>query len=395
MHALLMGYYGTRNLGDEMMLLCLRRWLEQQDIEITVVCEYPDEFKRRHQLPVVQNWPLLGQWAWRSVWLRGGAVRLIRSVAGCDALIIGGGDLIREDCGWKQFMFTIEKILLAALLRKPVYLVNIGIGRPRSRFGRAILGWSLRYCRQIIVRDRRSLDICENLHAGGVTRLVPDIALSLPELLPEIVSSGQTDLRRAPYVLVCLRADPNLFRQYDLNEPKIQTLAAELDHVVEQYGLDIVFIPFQGLERAERDDNRFHQRVVAAMRHASRAEIRPWTDDLGEICGWFQGAQGVLAMRLHAAVLAICFQRPCILMPYDHKLREFGQLMGISDVIYAETLESPAQLRSVLASALNGSPSAGTPRAASPECVSRWTDIVLEPAGPTNPPVSNFSDCSR
>lgn len=376
MHALLMGYYGARNLGDEMMLLCLRRWLEQQGIEITVVSEYPDEVKRRHQLPVVQNWPLLGQWAWRSVWLRGGAVRLVRAVAGCDALIIGGGDLIREDCGWKQFLFPIEKILLAALLRKPVYLVNIGIGRPRTCYGRRILGWSLRYCRQIIVRDRRSLDICENLHAGGVTRLAPDIALSLPELLPEIVGSGQTD-HRAPYVLVCLRANPNLFRQYDLNEPKIQSLAAGLDYVVEQYGLDIVFLPFQGLEKAGLDDNRFHQRVAAAMRHASRTEIRPWTDDLREVCRWFQAAQGVLAMRLHAAVLAICFERPCILMPYDHKLREFGQLMGISDVICPETLESPAQLRNVLARALNGSPAAGTRRATSPECNSRWTDIVL------------------
>ena len=381
MNALLMGYYGARNLGDELMLVCLRRWLERQGIAITVVCEYPDEIKQQYQLPAVHNWPLLGQWAWRAVWLRGGAVRLVRAVAGCDALIIGGGDLIRDDRGWRQFLFTLEKILLARLLRKPVYLVNVGIGRPHSRYGRSILGWSLRHCRQIIVRDRRSLEICENLGAGGVTRLAPDIVLSLPELLPEIASSRQTD-HRAPYVLVCLRGDPNVFQQYDLNEPKIQTLAAGLDHVVEQYGLDVVFIPFQGLGSSGLDDNRLHQRVVNAMRHASRTEIRPWTDDLGEICRWFQGAQGVLAMRLHAAVLAMCFERPCILMPYDHKLREFGQLMGISDAIDSETLDSSAQLRSVLASALNGSSAAGTRRAPSPECNSRWTDMALEPTDP-------------
>jgi polysaccharide pyruvyl transferase WcaK-like protein len=89
----------------------------------------------------------------------------------------------------------------------------------------------------------------------------------------------------------------------------------------------------------------------------------------------------VLAMRLHAAVLAHCFERPCILMPYDHKLREFGQLMGISDVIDSDTLESPAQLGSVLSSALNGRPAAGARGAASTECNSRWTDMVREPAG--------------
>jgi polysaccharide pyruvyl transferase WcaK-like protein len=82
MNALLMGYYGARNLGDELMLVCLRRWLERQGIAITVVCEYPDEIKQQYQLPAVHNWPLLGQWAWRAVWLRGGAVRLVRAVAG-------------------------------------------------------------------------------------------------------------------------------------------------------------------------------------------------------------------------------------------------------------------------------------------------------------------------
>ena len=379
MNALLMGYYGARNLGDEMMLVCLQRWLQRQDIQITVVCEYPDEVARRYQLPAVHNWPLLGEWAWRAAWLRGGAPRLIRAVAGCDALIIGGGDLIREDCGWRQFLFTIEKILLATLLRKPVYLVNVGIGRPRSGLGRRMLGWSLRHCRQIIVRDRRSLEICENLGAGGITRLAPDIVLSLPELLPEIANSRQPE-PRASYVLVCLRGDPNVFGQYDLTEPRIQTLAAGLDHVVEQYGLDIVFLPFQGLEGPGLDDNQLHQSVVDAMRHASRTEIRPWTDDLGEICRWFQGAQGVLAMRLHAAVLAICFERPCILMPYDHKLREFGQLLGLSNTIDSETLDSPAQLHSVLASILNGSQSAGTQRPIVQDGVSRWADMVLEPA---------------
>ncbi len=203
--------------------------------------------------------------------------------------------------------------------------------------------------------------------------------LSLPELLPEIANSRQPE-PRASYVLVCLRGDPNVFGQYDLTEPRIQTLAAGLDHVVEQYGLDIVFLPFQGLEGPGLDDNQLHQSVVDAMRHASRTEIRPWTDDLGEICRWFQGAQGVLAMRLHAAVLAICFERPCILMPYDHKLREFGQLLGLSNTIDSETLDSPAQLHSVLASILNGSQSAGTQRPIVQDGVSRWADMVLEPA---------------
>jgi hypothetical protein len=98
--------------------------------------------------------------------------------------------------------------------------------------------------------------------------------LSPRELLPEIATSGQADCR-TPYVLIRLRGDPNVFRQYDLNESKIQTLAAALDHVVEQYGLDIVFLPFQGLKGPGLDDNQFHQYVVDGMRQAPRTGIRP------------------------------------------------------------------------------------------------------------------------
>jgi len=41
--ALLMGYYGVGNLGDEMMLFCLKPWLEQQGFELTVLSERPAE----------------------------------------------------------------------------------------------------------------------------------------------------------------------------------------------------------------------------------------------------------------------------------------------------------------------------------------------------------------
>ena len=39
---LLMGYYGMGNLGDEMMLVCLKSWLEKQGFAVTVLSEHPD-----------------------------------------------------------------------------------------------------------------------------------------------------------------------------------------------------------------------------------------------------------------------------------------------------------------------------------------------------------------
>src|SRR5688572_16397905 len=160
MRALLMGYYGARNVGDELMLSSLRRWLEPQGIAVTVLAENPDDVTGRHGLPAVQNAPMGGEWAWYDSWFRGKAVRVWRAIRQHDALIVGGGDLLRDDKGWRQFMYTMEKVLLALVYGRPVYLVNVGLGKPKTWYGRATLHWTLKRCSRIIVRDMRSLRVC-------------------------------------------------------------------------------------------------------------------------------------------------------------------------------------------------------------------------------------------
>ena len=132
-----MGYYGARNLGDEMMLFCLRRWLNKQSIEITLLCENSRDAEARFHLAAVENLPLLFEWAWRYVWLYGNAFRLLNEFRKSDGLVFGGGDLIRDDRGWRVFLYAMEKIFLALLLRKPVYLLNVGIGKPSTSYGKS------------------------------------------------------------------------------------------------------------------------------------------------------------------------------------------------------------------------------------------------------------------
>ena len=46
--AILFGYYGARNIGDELMLLCLNRWLERQNIRTTVGAISPGDVEHLH-----------------------------------------------------------------------------------------------------------------------------------------------------------------------------------------------------------------------------------------------------------------------------------------------------------------------------------------------------------
>ena len=376
MNALLMGYYGGRNLGDEMMLFCLQRWLGAQNVELTVLTEAAGDVERRHGIAAVENVPLMGEWAWRDAWLRGKARRVLAAIFRHDALIIGGGDLIRDDGGWKPFFFAFEKIVVALLLRRKVYLVNIGIGVPTTRYGRFLLKRVLPRCTRIIARDQRTFDLCHELGAGRITEYLPDIVLSLPQLLD--CDTGEPPSPR-PYVVVCLRTEAHAFKQFAWTEGCVRTLASGLDRLVDDHDLDVVFLPFQGLVGAA-DDNRIHQEVASRMRHGERITIRPWTDSLTNVSQVVRGAACVIAMRLHAAVLACALDRPCVLIPYDHKVGEFGRQMGLQHEITAETLENPMALARVLEAGLASAPARRIPARSH-----LWTTLTL--VGPAIEPM--------
>jgi polysaccharide pyruvyl transferase CsaB len=378
MNALLTGYYGGRNLGDEMMLLCLHRWLGSQNIDFTILSEGAEDIQRRHGLRALENVPLFGQWAWREAWLRGKAARVLAAIARHDALIIGGGDLIRDDRGWKNFLFSVEKLLVALCLGRPVYLVNIGICPPTTWYGRLVLKWVLRRCVRIIARDARTADLCQRLGAGAVTEYAPDIVLSLPRLLemsePPPEAGGK-------YALVCLRAQANAFNQFAWTDRRIETLARSLDRLIEDRDVEVVFLPFQTLTEIE-DDNRVHRLIASAMTHADRVTIRDWTDDLREVTRTVRDAELVLAMRLHAAVLACALNRRCILMPYDYKVAEFGQQIGLLHSVTGATLESPATLSEIFEASFTGPWRRTVPERVPP---ASWETLTL--AAPSGEPV--------
>jgi len=335
MRALLIGYYGTGNLGDELMLYCLRHWLQAQDIEIDVLSEHPEAVVRSSGLVAIKNVPLLGEWGWKDAWLRGKAFRLIRSIRSYDLVIGGGGDLLRDDRGWRSLLYATEKFLAAAALRRPVFLVNVGVGQPHSRHGRALLKLAVRSCRRIIVRDKQSLRVCQELGGGAFTEHLPEIVLSLPAMMGAL---PPVDLR-PPYLAVCLKGQPNEVGGYALGEDRLSALAAVLDRLSEQRGLQIRFVPFQ--EGADDRDAEIHESTARRMRCGRDAVLSKWSDDIVAVSQTIAGARGVLAMRLHAGVLAAAFGRPCVLMPYDRKVVEFGREMALEPFLTPELLDSP------------------------------------------------------
>lgn len=313
-----------RNLGDELMLRCLVRWMSRRDPpRVTVLSERPDECTRTSALPAIQNVPLLGQWAWYDAWCRGAAWRLLRELRGYDGFVGGGGDVLRDDRGWKHLSFATEKYFVAHALGTPWYVLNAGIGPPHTSYGKRLLRFVLRRARQVVVRDRAAYELALALRGPAGTWFAGDIVLALPRLFPdECRATASPPLVARPYVLVCLRGNPDAFGRFALTEARLGRFAAALDTLADQ-GLRIAFLPFQ--QHDTEDDDTTHRALSQRMRRRDAVTFVPWTVDIATIAALFREAALVVAMRLHAAVVAEAFGTPTVVLPYDRKLGELAR----------------------------------------------------------------------
>jgi len=362
---ILFGYYGARNIGDDLMLQCLHQWLERQGVHMTVVAVDPSEVERLHRLPAFENFPLLFQYAWVDVWLRGKGFGLLRQMGKADMVLAGGGDFIRDDRGWKHFSASIEKLMVGSLMGKPVGLLNVGIGRPQTDYGKRWLSSVLRRCSRIIVRDRRSYELCTQFGVAAQTTFTVDIVLCLRELL-DIHPSGRR-LVDGRYIIVVLRSNPNIYGHYAVNETRLQSLATAFDTIAARHGCKIVFVPFQG---GYEDDNAIHLSIAKMMRERDAVVVRDWTMDVQELIDLFSGAETTVAMRLHAAILALAVGRDCTVLPYDQKVRELCSEMRLQHILEAESLDDPECIVRSIENSMGG-------RWSRPGHFPSWSELTL------------------
>ena len=353
------------------MLACFAEWLSRQSIDFTVVAENAANVRAATGFSAVQNYRIVGKRAWIGSVLRGRVFGALRAIATSDLVICGGGDTLRDGIGWRTFSYQVEKLAFALLLRKPVYLLNVGIPSPVTFYGRAALRWLLPRSSGIVVRESRSYEVCRALGAGSRVRLQPDIVLSMRDFFPASAEA----VPQTNSVLVALRGDPNVYGHYELTAARLDALAAGLDSLVESRGVTVAFFPYQVGE--EGDDHRVHREIQKRMAHPASTVLLDWTSNVDALARLFRGCRLVIAMRLHAAVLAASFRKPCVLLPYDRKVADFGVQAGIPYVLPAESLDSPAAAALVFNSALGSSPpqSSGLPEGGG------WPALTIDEIG--------------
>ena len=186
------GYYGFGNCGDEAILMAMIQQLSDIVSEegITVLSQNPKKTKLLYGVDSIFRLnPLLICWKMKKSGI----------------FISGGGGLLQDTTGrGLSIAYYLSFILLARLFRIPCIIYGQGIGPIRRQINRKLIRFSLSRANLIIVRDRQSQMLLDEI--GISKELVsvfadPSFLLKgekLPDIYIQKVSIRRIPARSAP-----------------------------------------------------------------------------------------------------------------------------------------------------------------------------------------------------
>ncbi len=351
---LMLGYYGANNIGDEIMLYFLLKKIRNDNICLKLISENPEKTLRQFHVACIKNMPLFFEWGGLKLLFNKNYYILIWELIKTDVLFIGGGDLIRDDKGWKTFCYTMSKIVIALMFKADIYIINVGIGVPITKYGKFIIRVVLNMATMVIVRDNRSYNICKFYLKNKLSyRKIIDVSVNIKNetnvngFKNEILNSHDK------YIVISLRENSNAFDGYKITESRMSNFANELDRLIETYKIKVIFLPFQHSEREQ--DKRLHDKILRLILNKDSAFSLEWTSDFFNIAHAIKGSFALIGMRLHSIILASSYNIPCIAMPYDAKIIEYCLDVGIDNFLYQDSLDNKYFLSTLLSDLFNNS----------------------------------------
>lgn len=313
---LICGNYGAGNFGDELILKGLLKVVRQlRNVHVTVTSGNPEETRRLHGESIA-TCPFVPSSAgsWVKNILNGKAFRAISAIRKSDLVMFGGGGLFSEK-EERSMQIWASQARMWKRLKKRAIIVGQSFGDITQPRYQKIIRDVCASMKKICVRDNASKKMLEQLGVKHAITVLSDSALWLTdEDFSRDEKSHSSDLSSVAfdaYALISLRTWPNL--DHEELTRKVKEFATYLR---EHYHLSLKFIVMQKGDTI--DDARIPHIVPKNL------------DDLWAV---FKHASLVVAMRLHACILAVRTRKPLLALSYDEKVKNLLTDLGLQGVI--------------------------------------------------------------
>jgi polysaccharide pyruvyl transferase CsaB len=284
MQAVLCGYYGYGNGGDEALLATLLQFLPK-DVSPVVLSGNPAYTEDLHGVTACDRNNLLA------------VFNLLRN---SQAFIWGGGSLIQDSTSALSPWYYCGLMLTARLLGLKTIAWAQGIGPLQRSQTQWIAKQAFQSCSAISVRDPGSVEWVHRWRRTATA--APDPVWAL-EASPIAALDGLP----TPRIAVVLRSHPLLTPE------RLDGIVQALEIFHTKTQSQIVLVPFQ-----KSQDLDIAQRLNAQL--PSISHLVQLTDPR-QLKGIFQGVEMVIAMRLHGLIMAAAEGCRCFGISYDPKVR--------------------------------------------------------------------------
>ena len=285
--AVLCGYYGKGNGGDEALLATLLQMLPDH-VEPIVLSGNPTATSDRYQVETCDRMSFFS---------------VLKTLRQSDAFIWGGGSLIQDATSNISPLYYGGLMALAQRLGLKTIAWAQGIGPLKQPWTRWLAKKTFASCSAVSVRDRASAALVSDWHNY---LLAPDPVWAMDAgTVP-----GLWDLP-APRVAVTLRSHPGLTAE------RLENFTRALIDFQTATQTCILLVPFQLSQ-----DLAIAQAIQPQLPGASKIL---YLEDPRALKGLFRGVEMAIGMRLHSLIMAAAERCRCFAISYDPKV---SQLMA-------------------------------------------------------------------
>lgn len=259
---LISGYIGFDNFGDEAILKVLTSNLKNIGAEkITVLSSNPKKTSEIHNVFSVHY------------------LKFLKPILDTDVLISGGGSLLQDITSLKSLIYYLTIIVTALVFNKKVIIFAQGFTPFRTKIGKILTSFILKFCNKIYVRDEKSKILLKSINIDS--EIISDPVFNIN--IEKINKSGVgVQLRSFPGItdyFLNILAD-EIVKYFKNEKIKLISLQDELDifvlekfsSILESKGIESYILKNLTIEDAINEISnleylismRFHSSLVAA-----------------------------------------------------------------------------------------------------------------------------------
>ncbi len=305
---LLAGYFGEGNLGDDAIMLGFVEGMKGAGCEFLAMSGAPEDTFRTHGLRAIP---------------RRDMKQFEKSVKECDALVFPGGSIFQDVTSVKSVAYYQSLVKKAKSEGKKIIMLGQGVGPLTSFLGKRMAAAAFNAADVLAVRDPQSVTALKELGVRHTPRITGDMAFLLPAPWAADDTAG-FNVGGMKTIGVSARPLPGKI--------DVPGLMGGFCQLVFKAGMMPVLI--------EMDRQADHDIINAIEKLGGKT---PDLKKLGSpvvVQQRLARMDAVVAMRLHAGILATTVGVPSMMLNYDPKVAAFARALDIGSAVPLEGLTS-------------------------------------------------------